>query len=93
MSLGGVSEQAVQHLENLLSGMWFVCRRIELDAGVVAEPGIEHELILSIAAAEAVLGDCRILGARAAKQRRVLGSVPNRVSHHAPCDVIIVHTV
>lgn len=25
--------------------------------------------------------------------KRFLGSVPNRVSHHAPCDVIIVHTV
>jgi nucleotide-binding universal stress UspA family protein len=24
--------------------------------------------------------------------RRVLGSVPNKVSHHAPCDVLIVHT-
>jgi nucleotide-binding universal stress UspA family protein len=25
-------------------------------------------------------------------KRFVLGSVPNKVSHHAPCDVIIVHT-
>jgi nucleotide-binding universal stress UspA family protein len=24
--------------------------------------------------------------------RRVLGSVPNHVSHHAPCNVLIVHT-
>jgi nucleotide-binding universal stress UspA family protein len=23
---------------------------------------------------------------------RVLGSVPNKVSHHAPCDLLIVHT-
>jgi nucleotide-binding universal stress UspA family protein len=23
---------------------------------------------------------------------RVLGSVPNKVSHHSPCDVLIVHT-
>ena len=25
-------------------------------------------------------------------KRFVLGSVPNKVSHHAPCDVVIVHT-
>jgi nucleotide-binding universal stress UspA family protein len=25
--------------------------------------------------------------------RFLLGSVPNRVSHHAPCDLLIVHTV
>ena len=24
--------------------------------------------------------------------RRVLGSVPNKISHHAPCDVLIVNT-
>jgi nucleotide-binding universal stress UspA family protein len=28
----------------------------------------------------------------AAPTRFVLGSVPNRVSHHADCDVIIVRT-
>jgi nucleotide-binding universal stress UspA family protein len=25
--------------------------------------------------------------------RFLLGSVPNKVSHNAPCDVLIVHTV
>lgn len=25
-------------------------------------------------------------------KRFVLGSVPNQISHHAPCDVVIVHT-
>ena len=25
-------------------------------------------------------------------KRFVLGNVPNKVSHHAPCDVVIVHT-
>jgi nucleotide-binding universal stress UspA family protein len=34
-----------------------------------------------------VLGNKGMHGAR-----RVLGSVPNKVSHNAPCDVLIVHT-
>ena len=34
-----------------------------------------------------VIGSVGMQGAR-----RVLGSVPNKVSHHAPCDVLIVQT-
>jgi nucleotide-binding universal stress UspA family protein len=38
--------------------------------------------------------DLIVLGSRGMRgARRVLGSVPNKVSHHAPCDVLIVHTV
>ncbi len=34
-----------------------------------------------------------VLGSRGMQgARRVLGSVPNKVSHHAPCDVLIVQT-
>jgi nucleotide-binding universal stress UspA family protein len=38
--------------------------------------------------------DLIVVGSRgmAAATRFLLGSVPNRVSHHAPCDVIIVRT-
>lgn len=38
--------------------------------------------------------DVMVVGSRgmAAASRFVLGSVPNRVSHHATCDVIIVRT-
>jgi nucleotide-binding universal stress UspA family protein len=38
--------------------------------------------------------DLIVVGSRgmAAPTRFLLGSVPNRVSHHAPCDVIIVRT-
>ena len=34
-----------------------------------------------------VIGSVGMQGAK-----RILGSVPNRVSHRAPCDVLIVHT-
>jgi nucleotide-binding universal stress UspA family protein len=37
--------------------------------------------------------DLIVLGNRGMRgARRVLGSVPNKVSHRAPCDVLIVHT-
>jgi len=37
--------------------------------------------------------DLIVLGSKGMQgRRRVLGSVPNKVSHHAPCDLLIVHT-
>jgi nucleotide-binding universal stress UspA family protein len=46
-------------------------------------------------AAEAVGADVIVVGSKgmASPARFILGSVPNKVSHHAPCDVLIVHTV
>jgi nucleotide-binding universal stress UspA family protein len=40
-------------------------------------------------------GDVIVVGSRGmtSPSRFLLGSVPNKVSHHAPCDVMIVHTV
>jgi nucleotide-binding universal stress UspA family protein len=46
-----------------------------------------------IAAARDHDADLIVLGSRGMRgARRVLGSVPNKVSHHAPCDVLIVQT-
>jgi nucleotide-binding universal stress UspA family protein len=41
-----------------------------------------------------VAADVIVIGSRGmtAATRFLLGSVPNRISHHAPCDVIIVRT-
>ena len=44
--------------------------------------------------AGAVHADLIVVGNRGMRgARRVLGSVPNHVSHHAPCDVLVVDTV
>jgi nucleotide-binding universal stress UspA family protein len=46
-----------------------------------------------IAAAKEHDADLIVLGSRGMRgARRVLGSVPNKVSHNAPCDVLIVQT-
>ena len=54
-------------------------------------PGEPAEVLMTIAGAEdaqmIVVGNRGMVGSR-----RLLGSVPNRVSHHAPCCVFIVRT-
>lgn len=49
---------------------------------------------LLIDAADDTSGDVIVVGSKGmtSAKRFVLGSVPNKVSHHAPCDVVIVHT-
>ena len=46
-----------------------------------------------VGVAEEVGADLIVLGSKGMQgARRVLGSVPNKVSHRAPCDVLIVQT-
>jgi nucleotide-binding universal stress UspA family protein len=46
-----------------------------------------------LAIAKEIDADLIVLGSRGMQgARRVLGSVPNKVSHRAPCDVLIVQT-
>ena len=53
--------------------------------------GDPADAILSVA--KEIDADLIVLGSRGMQgARRVLGSVPNKVSHRAPCDVLIVHT-
>ena len=47
-----------------------------------------------VSVAETVHADLIVVGNRGMQgARRVLGSVPNHVSHHARCDVLVVDTV
>jgi nucleotide-binding universal stress UspA family protein len=57
-----------------------------------AREGDPAEVLLHIAEEEAV--DLIVVGNRGMKgiQRFLLGSVPNKISHHAPCSVLIVRT-
>ena len=58
----------------------------------VAREGAAADVMLDIAEEENVdviiVGNKGMTGAK----RFVLGSVPNAISHHAPCHVLIVHT-
>ena len=88
---------------------WMVNPREEVDqtlteaADVVREAGVEVEIfaregdpadaILDVAEERGadliIVGNKGMTGAR----RFLLGSVPNRVSHHAPCSVLIIRTI
>lgn len=66
------------------------------DAGVDATPHTREDNPADalIDVAEEIDADLIVVGNRGmtGARRFVLGSVPNRVSHHAPCSVLIVRT-
>jgi nucleotide-binding universal stress UspA family protein len=61
---------------------------------VVVRTGTSDPAIALIEAAEESGGDLIVTGNRGMSDaiRSLKGNVPNKVSHHAPCDVLIVHT-
>jgi nucleotide-binding universal stress UspA family protein len=58
----------------------------------IADRGDPSDALIRIA--EERGGDLIVVGSKgmSSASRFLLGSVPNRVSHHAPCDVVIVRT-
>ena len=66
--------------------------RTDLDVETIAEPGDPAEAILRLA--EQRGADLVVVGSKGMSGvgRFLLGSVPNKVSHHAPCSVLIVRT-
>lgn len=60
---------------------------------VISEPGDPADALVGVA--EARGADVIVVGSKGmhSASRFLLGSVPNKVSHHAPCDVLIVRTV
>ena len=63
------------------------------DIKIRAESGDPAGVVIDVAADTGA--DVIVVGSKGmtSATRFVLGNVPNRVSHHAPCDVLIVHTV
>lgn len=76
-----------------LDGAAGIARDFDVEVKPHARDGDPADAILQVAeeidADLIVVGNKGMTGAR----RFLLGSVPNKVSHHAPCSVIIVRTV
>jgi nucleotide-binding universal stress UspA family protein len=68
-------------------------REAGVDVEVFARQGDPADAILDVAEERGsdliVIGNKGMTGAK----RFLLGSVPNKVSHHAPCSVLIIRTV
>ena len=63
------------------------------DVDVYVEAGDPADVV--VATADLRGADVIVVGSKGmtSATRFLVGSVPNKISHHAPCDVIIVHTV
>jgi nucleotide-binding universal stress UspA family protein len=67
---------------------------IGVGASVTTHAVAAHPATAILAVAEAVGADLIVVGNRGMRGRgRLLGSVPNSISHHASCDVLVVDTV
>ena len=76
----------------MLSQIAAPLRERDIDVKFAARQGNPADAILDVAEEERadliVVGNKGMAGAR----RFLLGSVPNKISHHAPCSVLIVRT-
>lgn len=84
--------QAGSAVEELQKKADEVASKVGVDVRVRAEPGDPADVLVKVVEDEAadllVVGNKGMTGA----SRFLLGSVPNKVSHHSPCDLLIVRT-
>jgi nucleotide-binding universal stress UspA family protein len=83
---------AREEVDNTLAAAAELARGLGVEVNVFARQGDPADSILDVAEEQGadliVLGNKGLTGA----QRFLLGSVPNKVSHHAPCSVLIIRT-
>ena len=84
----GVAAEAEQVCEHAAAQ----ARRVGVKCEVHVVPGDPADALVAVA--KNVGADVLVVGSRgmSGPRRFVLGSVPNKVSHHAPCSLLIVDT-
>jgi nucleotide-binding universal stress UspA family protein len=91
-AVGEWSVAARDHVRNLLDGLADELTGTGASVTTYAVPAHPATAILSVA--EQVGADLIVVGNRGMRGvGRMLGSVPNHISHHAACDVLVVDTV
>jgi len=83
---------AREDVEATLQEVVDAARAKELDCSTHARQGDPADAILDVA--EETSADLIVVGNKGmtGAKRFLLGSVPNKVSHHAPCSVLIIRT-
>jgi nucleotide-binding universal stress UspA family protein len=76
-------------LKEILARTEAEVRREGIECSTLAEPGDPAEVIVRLV--EESGADPLVVGNKG-MQRRVLGSVPNTITHKAPCSVLVVKT-
>ena len=90
-SFAEVDQAARDHTKSVLEQAESRARAEGVDVTVHACTGSPADTLVTIATSEGA--DLIVVGNRGMKgMRRILGSVPNHVAHHAPCAVMIVPT-
>jgi nucleotide-binding universal stress UspA family protein len=81
-----------EEVDATLEGAAQIAREASVPVSVYAREGDPADAILDVAEEQnadlIVVGNKGMTGAK----RFLLGSVPNKVSHHAPCSVLIIRT-
>ena len=81
-----------EEVDSTLSDAADLIRSAGVDVEIFAREGDPADAILDVAEERSadliIVGNKGMTGAR----RFLLGSVPNKVSHHAPCSVLIIRT-
>jgi nucleotide-binding universal stress UspA family protein len=81
-----------EDVEVSLSGAADIARAAGVKVNTYARQGDPADAILDVAEEQksdlVVVGNKGMTGAK----RFLLGSVPDKISHHAPCSVLIIHT-
>jgi nucleotide-binding universal stress UspA family protein len=79
-------------VDAVLGGVAGTARAIGIEADCYARKGDPAEAILDVAEEQGA--DLIVIGSKGMQgsRRFLLGSVPDKVSHHAPCSVLIVRT-
>jgi nucleotide-binding universal stress UspA family protein len=92
MAPGASSDQEVHDaVESMLRDLAKELEQQGINVAIYACPESPADALLDVAKHQAA--DLIVVGSRGMTgARRVLGSVPNSVAHHAECSVLIVHT-